>query len=506
MNDLTHYQQNPDLFVTQVLGENKTIADVLAGRADGATVPTDKQIEIMNSVRDNKYTAVPSSNNSGKSHIASRIALWFCLTHVPSLVIITAPKQTQVRDIIFSYIKEAFYKAPVPLGGEMQVESYFPNRDLMPGHFIRGMTANTAEAFSGWHNQHLLIIVDEATGVDPTIWSGIEGIMSGEKCRILEISNPTTKVCDFYQHCQSPLYNTIHLDALHHPNVTLQREVYRGAVSPSWPKEMEDKWGTDHAMYQVRVRGTFPDDADNAVIPLTWIQSAVDRFVEHAPHQALGVDVARQGDAETAVVKRTGRTFTLEFTEGKSDLVLLRDRIEGLGIQVIGVDDVGLGGGLVDMLNASGAYVVPFTANANSDAEENRLRQENWHQQARRGAVEQYVHKTTDHEKRSTTGRFKDLQSEAWWDLRTLFEETYRNPKDPYKGISIPNDQELIYQLSARHYETDNDTIRVLPKKDLEYATDRADAMVICNRTYRRTYRHMTQYTAPRARTVIASF
>ena len=476
-------QRFPDIFITDYLGEDVTVEDVLAGKAKYATAPTAKQLEILESVRDNKFTCVPSANNQGKSHIAARIALWFICAYHNSIVILSAPKQQQVTSILFAQIRQTWQQAKVDLQGECYHAAYYPDRLNYPAWQLIGMTGSSAEAFSGWHADNLLIILDEATGIDAEIYDGIEGIMSGENVRMLEISNPTTRLSDFAQHCVSPLYNTIRLNAYDHPNVVHGREIYKGAVSPGWPKEMELKFGRDHQMFQVRVLGQFPLDEQGLIIPRIWIEAAIERKVTEGEYQVLGVDVSRGGDAETAVISFDGYKFRVIFTEAKSDVALLSERIAELGIEVVGVDDVGVGGGVTDVLNYMEINTYPFVANAVSDVEERRRKKEFDEGGSRQGQVRNPRFFRSPQEKKESI-RFKNVMSEAWWRVREAFEETFKNKDDKTKGISIPNDIELIEQLSLRKFTTDNEVVEVLPKRDLEYPSDRADAFIIAHRTH----------------------
>ena len=45
----------------------------------------DKQIEIIESVRDNDETFVPAGNMLGKDYVAAAVALWFFLTRHPEI-------------------------------------------------------------------------------------------------------------------------------------------------------------------------------------------------------------------------------------------------------------------------------------------------------------------------------------------------------------------------------------------------------------------------------------
>lgn len=79
--ELLEYADNPAFWVKEVLGEHLW----------------SKQVEIAESVRDNRYTAVHSAHDTGKSFVASRIVAWWLSTHEPgeAFVVSTAPSYAQ---------------------------------------------------------------------------------------------------------------------------------------------------------------------------------------------------------------------------------------------------------------------------------------------------------------------------------------------------------------------------------------------------------------------------
>jgi len=451
------WNQDPNLFCTEILGENITTQMVLDGEALYANAPWDKQIEIMESVRDNKRTSVRSSHNVGKTHISARILLWFLFSHLPSVVISTAPKWTQVRDLLWARVGEAYGKADGFLGGECLPLSarLRPDPDS-PEWFAAGYTANTPESFQGYHEEEVLFILDEAPGVQPFIWDAIEGMLSGANCRILVIGNPTRSAGPFYQSFRSSEWKNIHISSMDHPNIKHNRLVYSKSVAPDWPEEMKKEWGEDDPRYISRVMGNFPPDADGSIIPLSWAESAVNRGIpDSGIPRVVGIDVARFGSNETVFCDLEGRVasfphiYTGHSTAHTSGLA---DRYSQY-YDYVSVDDAGIGGAVVDNLKDNGRMnILPFHSSANP------------------------IHNEEDD--------FFDLQSQMWWYLRLTFKETYENPEDKSVGISIPDDAVLIQQLTGRMYVIDrHGKIRVQSKidytKEGNESPDRADALLI---------------------------
>src|SRR3990172_12070386 len=138
------YQHNPVKFCQLVLGIE----------------PWNKQIQILNSVRDNPRTAVRSCTTAGKTEIASSAALWFLNCFYPSTVITTAPTFRQVRSIIWKRIRAQHNRSRIALGGDpLETEL-----KLDDDWFALGLSTKEPDRLQGYHNINFLVIIDEAPG------------------------------------------------------------------------------------------------------------------------------------------------------------------------------------------------------------------------------------------------------------------------------------------------------------------------------------------------------
>ncbi len=124
---------------------------------------------------------------------------------------------------------------------------------------------------------------------------------------ILLISNPTQTSGTFYEAFTTKrhLWHTIHISSETTPNVTEGRTIIPGLATRAWVEEKKADWGEESPLFQVRVRGNFPDQAENSVIGLGLIEAARARY-DNAPAALsgrfdLGVDVARYGDDTTVL-------------------------------------------------------------------------------------------------------------------------------------------------------------------------------------------------------------
>ncbi len=150
--------------------------------------PWSKQQEILCSVRDHRRTAVRSAHGVGKTAIAARTILWFLAAYPNSKVISTAPTWHQVREQLWREVHVAYAAA----GGFFDGQLDDTRLELAPDWFALGLSTDRAERFSGHHAEHLLLVVDEASGMDEAIYTAAESYLTSEGARILLIGNPTT--------------------------------------------------------------------------------------------------------------------------------------------------------------------------------------------------------------------------------------------------------------------------------------------------------------------------
>jgi hypothetical protein len=120
--------------------------------------------------------------------------------------------------------------------------------------------AGYATKMQGWHNEWVLIIVDEACGIHPTIWETIMvGLVTNEKVKVLAIGNPTDPNCEFARACdEDSEWNVIRVDCEETPNYKEQREVIPGLMSYAQVEKLRKKYGTEGNGFLIRCKGIFP--------------------------------------------------------------------------------------------------------------------------------------------------------------------------------------------------------------------------------------------------------
>jgi hypothetical protein len=424
--------------------------------------PWGVQQDILNSVRDNRRTTVRSCHAAGKSWLAARCVKWFASTFAPAKVITTAPTFRQVQKIIWQEIRKAHKNSKVPLGGEMLLNEW----KLDDGWYAFGFSTDDPDAFQGSHADHILLIFDEAAGVDPKIWEAGDSILSaGKIVRFLTIGNPTEGSGSFFNEHRDPGTKKFKISAFDTPNFTkfgitledIQANTWRAKIgtselptpwliSPEWVWERL-KWGVDSPMFMSRVLAEFPEAGKDTLIPLSLIEAAQRRELDKGYPHELGADIARYGDDLTVVYERWGPRARLLVELAKQSTMravgeIAKVQNDGEPGILAKIDTIGVGSGVFDRLEELEHMVEEvIVSRAPKDKE-----------------------------------RFGTLRDEAFWGLRERFVEG---------DIDIDElDETLAAQLSAMKYKIDSrGRIRVESKDDMKgrglQSPNHADGLMI---------------------------
>ncbi len=360
------YRADPAAFCREVLGGD---------------APWSRQLEVLESVRDHRRTAVRSGHGVGKSWTVARAALWWLYTRPRSVVISTAPTERQVREVLWREIARACRNATMPLGGKMLTSKIHLDDDW----FAMGVSTDEAERFQGFHSEHLLVVFDEAAGIPRRMWEAAEGMLSSAGSRMLAVGNPTAPSGAFHAACTSGSWRSLRIGCDEAAGEAARLGLRR-LVSTEWIEERRRDWGADSPVYMSRVLGEFPPTAEAGLVPFEWIGAALARGADAKGEgrPMLGVDVARYGRDRTALVLRRGADVSEAKTFRELDLMEVTGRIVravrqwNVSWSDVFVDAAGLGAGVVDRLHEQGypARGCNFAERASDAAEFENLRAE----------------------------------------------------------------------------------------------------------------------------------
>jgi phage terminase large subunit len=478
-------------FVRDVLGRN----------------PWSMQATIIQDVFKYPVVAVKSCNAAGKSDLASDVALTFLVTIPGSIVITTAPTWRQVKDVLWRYIRDKYAKAPIKLSSKQCKQV---GLDLAEDWYAVGLSTKDSEKFFGYHADNILVIIDEASGVEEEIYVGVDAVTPNINAHVLAIGNPTNPEGRFYKMFQDPLVKKHTISVFDTPNFTangitslemlldlftppagvepiehmmaMQRKLNMpipALISPATVYRRYIQWGPEHPMWEALIMGEFPSQATTSLIPLgliiksrdVWLQleaakknKALGREIEKRPewnietsdHMEYGVDIARFGDDSNVIFPRNGGYVQPATSWSKVDTSITTSRVidnidTGDHKALIKVDDTGVGGGVTDQLN-----------------------------KALRDDPDSYYYTVVPVNFASGT-----TNPRKWFNLRSEMHDKLAQLFKDHK-IAIPDDEDLIAELAAirvQYVGKENNILQVESKQKLKdrlkKSPDRADALVL---------------------------
>lgn len=323
--------------------------------------------------------AVASGHGIGKTALVSWIVLWFISTRPNPQIVVTANTEIQLRtktwrelskwhDLLLN--KAWFGWSATQLKFKADPSKWFAT--AIP------WSESNPTAFQGTHERHVLIIFDEASEISDIIWETIEGALTtaGANSTVVwcAFGNPTTNVGRFRE-CWTKFrkrWITLNVDS----------RTARMASKAQIQEWLED-YGEDSDFFRVRVRGEFPRQGPTQFISAEVAERAQRRHIQlqlitPATPKLMGVDVARQGDDESVILRRwgpkvlpeeNGRILGLRVPDLMQVAAHVAVQINKWRPDNVFIDAVGMGAGVYDRLVQLGYsdIVVPCYAGNTSD-------------------------------------------------------------------------------------------------------------------------------------------
>jgi len=314
-----------------------------------------KQKDIYLSVKNNHETVVRSCNASGKTFTAAGIVHWWLCSYPDAVVITTAPTGRQVKEVLWRDIRLACEgKDLYPKDAVMQTQI-----NLGSKWFAIGLSTDEADKFQGYHSPHLMVVVDEASGISEEIFEAMDGLKPE---RVLMLGNPLRLSGRFANSFKSPYVSKMVISAFDTPNLQSGENLIPGLVNTEDVERYAHRYGEDSDVYRVRVLGEFPQAEEDALISIDDVAKAMEREVSVKPQweKKMGVDIARYGNDRTIAVIRHMEKVTRKEMIPSGDLMSAVGQVmriakeERILPRNINIDVIGYGAGVVDRLREQG--------------------------------------------------------------------------------------------------------------------------------------------------------
>ena len=315
--------------------------------------------------------------------------------------------------------------------------------------FALGFSTSSPYNLQGFHSPNLMAVVTEAHAVRQMDMDAVRRL--NPSC-LLMTGNPFVAAGVFYDshHSRRELYHTVQIGAVDTPNIKEQRVVVPGMITQQDIEDRKEEWGEDSALYVGSVLGKFPDNLDDAVVPLWAATGAAKRQMDPEGPIVAACDVARFGHDKTVVIKRRGPVARIAWRARGQDTMkiagFLKTYCQAEKVEELVVDDTGVGGGVVDRLREARLGRTRLVAFIGG----------------------QRAHDET---------HFANRLAEVWWAMRTCYLA---------RNLDTDDDAALIGQVSSRQYRLRSDgRIRLQSKESMYRSPDEADALAMTFATNR---------------------
>jgi hypothetical protein len=322
------------------------------------------QLAVAASVAANKRTIVRSAAGIGKSYLSAVIVCWWVTTHPVNEVYVwtTAPGGDQVSGILWEDIRKLHKALGLPgrigLDNKWRIDGVLVASGRKPADKADGADEDP-DTGQGFHRRYLLVVLDDAGGLDPWLWDAAENITTGDDCRILGTGNPDHAGSRFAQLCSHPLWTAFKASLFDSPNFTgeyVPDELRTVLTTRAWQEARALDWGQGDRRYLSKVLAEFPSDHPDQVIPAAALAECCfpePRAASELVPVVLGVDVG--GGSDLTVIRerrgvKAGRRWAIRTADSEEAARLVVQAAQESGATMVNVDANGVGWALCGLV------------------------------------------------------------------------------------------------------------------------------------------------------------
>lgn len=403
--------------------------------------------------------ALCAANGSGKDqYIVAPFVIWFALTKIRSLTIITSSSGVQLTAQTENYIASlarsvnTFFGEPI-----FKITRRFI-KCLKSGSEIRLFATDEAGKAEGYHpfsdysNAEMAIIVNEAKSVSPEIFGALSRCTGYNYW--LNVSTPNEPIGDFYDSF-SNWPNRRRVTAFDCPHIPVDHI-----------NELRRKYGEHSAIYRSQVLALFTSIGGSVVID----QDHLNRCIEVSKKGVtkpkrfgkvkIGIDTAAGRD-ENAATAIYGNEILPGLYFVEKDTTITEDKLHewlnkmyqtyGKENCEIFADDGGVSHGILDHL-------------------------------VKRGHV---IYRVLNQTRAFDHKQFANRGTEMWYNVRRMIEECVLYLPMPDLNVKDSHDHKLYHQLAYRHFKKNEISGRIAlmsksdEKSEGHASPDRADALAL---------------------------
>ena len=433
--NLRRWREDPVSFVRECLGAE----------------PDPWQAEILKAFTENQRLAMKACKGPGKTTILSWLCWNFLATRPYPKIAATSITADNLSDGLWAemakwqnnskFLKAGFQWTKTRIVAKDHHENWFMSARTWSKSATNEQQANT---LAGLHADYIMFVIDESGGIPQAVMAAAEAALStGVECKLVQAGNPTHLEGPLYNACTSQAHLWYVVEITGDPDDPMRAP----RISKQWAREQIQQYGRDNPWVMVNVFGKFPPGSLNSLIGPDEVRAAMGKHLPKDRYdwaqKRLGVDVARFGDDKTIIFPRQGLAAfkPVEMRAARSNDIAARVAMakSTWGSDMEYVDGTGgYGAGVIDYLMQAGfsPQEINFAGKSSDD-------------------------------------RYYNKRAEMWFNMVEWIK----------RGGAIPNDPELLKELTAPTYTFNKGKFQLEKKEQIKsrlgYSPDKADALAL---------------------------
>ncbi len=315
--------------------------------------------------------AVASGHGVGKTSLVAWLIHWFICCYPNPQIVVTAGTQAQLEKKTWRELAK-WHKVSLQREWFEWTATKFYLKESPDTWFASAIpwSEHNSDAFAGTHEKYVLVIMDEASTIAEIIWEVVEGAMTTDRCIWIAFGNPVRNTGRF-KACFGK-----------YRKYWITRRVDSRKAKMANPVQIErwrQQYGEDSDFFRKRVTGEFPVQASNQLISEATVDAC--RVFEAIGYETFPIfitcDVARFGEDKTVIMVQQQRKVHECFVMYHKDTVDIytklvelwnywKEKNDRCGVFV---DDIGVGGGVTDMIKKT-AGIMCIGVNAGASAKD----------------------------------------------------------------------------------------------------------------------------------------
>lgn len=294
-----------------------------------------------------KKLAVAAAHSVGKTLITSAMALHRLLCFPESHIIVTSATYAQLKSAFAGTLGKLIDQSLITDWFDVQAESITVKGLSRNWIKLQAWSISRPESFAGIHCDSPMLIADEASAIDYSIFQSWDGNQMHPNSLLVLLGNPLHRTGELYDafHGKKQFFKTAHVSALD-----------SSFISNDWIEEMKATYGEDSDVFRVRVKGEFPLQDTAVFINESNIKAAVNRQVVVQPREPIvaGIDIGQFRDQSVMCVRQGNKLLSIKKWNTRDTMIVaqeIQQEIIKHNVILACIDGNGVGSGVADRLN-----------------------------------------------------------------------------------------------------------------------------------------------------------